>query len=98
MLEHYTNIDNSIGELKTKEESVKTLEERLAETQTELESIRMAVSVSEANKEEEISKVRQQCQQEIQSMQALLRGKNSSSNEDICRDGLPAQVLGRIQK
>ena len=34
------------------------------------------VAVSETNKEDEIDKVRQQCQQKIETMQALLRGES----------------------
>ena len=43
---------------------------------SELNDIKTAVTVSEMNKEEEIAKIRQQCQQEIETMQALLRGKS----------------------
>ena len=45
------------------------------EAKTELQDLKMAVAVSEANKEEEIAKVRQASHQEIETMQALLRGE-----------------------
>jgi len=50
------------------------MSEQLDETQQELQDIKAAVAVSEANKEEEITKIRQQCHQEVETMQALLRG------------------------
>lgn len=61
------------AELKSNKDRFKELDEALNKTKSELEDIKMAVSVSEANKEEEIAKIRQQCQQEIETMQALLR-------------------------
>ena len=51
------------------------MEEKFNESVSELNDIKTAVAVSEMNKEEEIAKIRQQCQQEIETMQALLRGK-----------------------
>ena len=51
------------------------LESKYSESLTELNDIKTAVAVSETNKEEEIEKIRQQCQQEIETMQALLRGR-----------------------
>ena len=55
-----------------------------------VEDIKTAVAVSETNKEEEIAKVRQQCQQEIKTMQALLRGKLFVLRE--CNESLVVQV------
>ena len=63
------------AELKTDKDRVAKLEQELKETKGELEDIKTAVAVSEANKEEEIAKVRRQCDQEIQTMQALLKGE-----------------------
>ena len=56
-------------------ENMKDIETKYNESLTELNDIKTAVAVSETNKEEEIAKVRQQCQQEIETMQALLRGE-----------------------
>ena len=42
---------------------------------SELNDIKTAVAVSEMNKEEDIAKIPKQCQQEIETMQGLLRGK-----------------------
>ncbi|KAL4223722.1 growth factor [Mactra antiquata] len=61
------------AEQKADKEKLSKLETELKETVSELEDIKTAVAVSESNKEEEIAKVRQQCQQEIATMQALLR-------------------------
>lgn len=61
------------AELKTDRDKISLLEQELQETKAELEDIKTAVAVSEANKEEEIAKIRQQCDQEIDTMQALLR-------------------------
>ncbi|XP_060582022.1 rab GTPase-binding effector protein 1-like [Ruditapes philippinarum] len=61
------------AELKADKDRVTKLEQELKETKSELEDIKTAVAVSEANKEEEIAKVRRQCEQEIQTMQALLK-------------------------
>ncbi|XP_052246058.1 rab GTPase-binding effector protein 1-like isoform X2 [Dreissena polymorpha] len=61
------------AELKTVSDKCYGLEGALQETRGELEDLKAAVAVSEANKEEEISKIRRHCQQEVQSMQALLR-------------------------
>lgn len=61
------------AELKTDKDRIAMLEQDLKETKSELEDIKTAVAVSEANKEEEINKIRQQCDQEIETMQALLR-------------------------
>ena len=42
---------------------------------SELNDIKYAVAVFEMNKEEGITKIRRKCQQEIETVQALLRGK-----------------------
>ena len=60
--------------MKEMEDKMKEYETKYTESLTELNDIKTAVAVSETNKEEEIDKVRQQCQQEIETMQALLRG------------------------
>ena len=57
------------------EEKMKEYETKYNESLTELNDIKTAVAVSENNKEEEIGKIRKQCEQEIETMQALLRGK-----------------------
>ncbi|XP_053376011.1 rab GTPase-binding effector protein 1-like isoform X2 [Mercenaria mercenaria] len=61
------------AELKADKDRFTKLEQELQETKSELEDIKTAVAVSEANKEEEIAKIRRQCDQEIQTMQALLK-------------------------
>ena len=53
------------------------MEAKYKEAVGELNDIKTAVAVSEMNKEEEIAKIRQSCQQEIETMQALLKGEYS---------------------
>lgn len=62
------------AELKTSLDKCTKLEHDFNEAQSELENLKTAVAVSEANKEEEIAKIRYLCQQEIETMQALLKG------------------------
>ncbi|XP_052800812.1 rab GTPase-binding effector protein 1-like isoform X2 [Mya arenaria] len=61
------------AELKDCRDEVERMSEELVLARGELADINAAVSISETNKEEEISKIRQQCQQEVETMQALLR-------------------------
>ncbi|WAR04005.1 RABE1-like protein [Mya arenaria] len=63
----------SAAELKDCRDEVERMSEELVLARGELADINAAVSISETNKEEEISKIRQQCQQEVETMQALLR-------------------------
>lgn len=63
-----------LAEQKSDKDKLSKLEQELGETKSELENIKTAVAVSEANKEEEIAKVRKHCEQEIETMQALMRG------------------------
>ena len=66
------------------------VEHDFKEAQSELENIKTAVAVSESNKEEEIAKIRGQCEQEIATMQALLKGE---LNEAVRQSSQGTQIL-----
>ena len=50
------------------------LEKQLLEVKSELGDIKAAVAFSESNKEAAISDIRRQCQQEVETLQQLLKG------------------------
>ncbi|KAL3857529.1 hypothetical protein ACJMK2_012189 [Sinanodonta woodiana] len=58
---------------KLAEEKASSLEAELKGVRAEFDDIKAAIAVSEANKEEEIEKIRQQFQQEVASMQSLMK-------------------------
>lgn len=47
----------------------------LKKLQSELEDLKAAAAVSEENKHDEVEDIRRQCQQEIASLQSIMKGR-----------------------
>lgn len=66
----------------TKEE-LSSVQEQLVQARSEIETIKAVATVSENTKQEAIDQVRSQWQEEVASLQAIMKGSNKENNNSL---------------
>lgn len=61
-------------------EELGSVQEQLTQAHSEIETIKAVATVSENTKQEAIDQVRSQWQEEVASLQAIMKGNNTESN------------------
>lgn len=63
-------------------EELGSVQEQLTQARSEIETIKAVATVSENTKQEAIDQVRSQWQEEVASLQAIMKGNNTKNNNN----------------
>lgn len=76
-------------------EELGSVQEQLTQARSEIETIKAVATVSENTKQEAIDQVRSQWQEEVASLQAIMKGNNTENNN---RDSVAQNKLRMVYK